>query len=146
MKAALLVDSGAARNTLPSTSGLTNAHHLDNDIKLEFANGDKGSTIVKEGSSFLNGRELRALVSPDLCDGLLSTSQLDKELNATTVQTDGRSIPFVPDQRQEQILQMLFDEMNPDNVIADAELNADGLCEVKVSRYIIFSEKKNIHF
>ena len=29
---------------------------------------------------------------------------------------------------------MLFDEMNPDNVIADAELNSDGLYEVKVSR------------
>ena len=29
---------------------------------------------------------------------------------------------------------MLFDEMNPDNVIVDAELNADGLYEVKVSR------------
>ena len=82
MKAALLVDSGAARTTLPSTSGLTNVQLLDNDIKLEFAYGDKGSTIVKEGSWFLNvnGRELRALVSADLSDGLLSTSQMDREL------------------------------------------------------------------
>ena len=31
----------------------------------------------EEVSWFLNGRELRALVSPDLSDGLLSTSQLD---------------------------------------------------------------------
>ena len=28
----------------------------------------------------------------------------------------------------------MFYEMNPDNIIADAELNADGLYEVKVSR------------
>ena len=56
VKAALLLDSDAARTTLPSTSGLTNVQLLDNDIKLEFAIGDKGSTIVEEGSLFLNGR------------------------------------------------------------------------------------------
>ena len=128
------MDSGAARTTLPSTSGLSNIQRLDNGIKLEYANGDKGSTVAEEGTLLLNGRELRALVSDDLHDGLLSTGQMDKELNAATIQTDGRSISFVPDERQEQILDMLFREMNPNNIIAEAELNDDGLYEVKVSR------------
>lgn len=66
------------------------------------------------------------MISPDLRDGLLSTSQLDRELNATTVQSYSRSISFVPDQRQEQILQMLFEAMSPENVIADGEMNENG--------------------
>ena len=78
--ATLLIDSGAARSTVPSTLGLRNIQRLDNGITLEYANGEKGDTIVSEGSLFLNGHELRALVSPDLRDGLLSTSQLDREL------------------------------------------------------------------
>ena len=32
------------------------------------------------------------------------------------------------------IFNILFKEMNPDNIIAKAELNADGLYEVKVPR------------
>ena len=91
-KAALLVDSRAARTTPPTTSGLINVQALDNDIKLEYANGDKGSTIIEEGTLLLNGKELRALVSEDLSDGLLSTSQMDKELHAATIQTDSKSI------------------------------------------------------
>ena len=130
----LVIDSGAARSTVPSTLGLHNVRRLDNSITLEYANGEKGDIINKEGSLFLNGHELKALVSPDLRDGLLSTSQLDRELNATTVQSYGRSISFVPDQRQEQILQMLLDEMSPENVIADGEINEDGLYEIKVTR------------
>ena len=35
-----------------------------------------------------------------------------------------------------QILEILFNEMNPDNVIADAELNDDGLYEVQVTKDI----------
>ena len=73
-------------------------------------------------------------MSEDLSDGLLSTGQIDKELHAATIQMGGKSIPFIPDEQQEQILQILFNEMNPDNVIAKAELNADGLHEVKISR------------
>ena len=132
--ATLSIDSGAARSTVPSTLGLQNIQRLDSGITLEYSNGEKGDTIVREGSLFLNGHELRAWVSPDLRDGLLSTSQLDRGLNATTVQSYGRSISFVPDQRQEQILQMLFEEMSPENVIANGEMNEDGLYEVKVSR------------
>ena len=41
---------------------------------------------------------------------------------------------FVPSERQEQILNMLFNEMDQDDVIAEAELNDDGLYEVQVSR------------
>ena len=111
----MLIDSGAARSTVPSTLGLQNIRRLGSAITLEYANGEKGDTIVKEGSLFLNGHELRALVSPDLRDGLLSTSQLDRELNATTVHSYSRSISFVPDQRQEQILRMPFEEMSPDS-------------------------------
>ena len=132
--ATLLIDSGAARSTVPSTLGLQNIRRLENGITLEYANGERGETIVNEGSIILNGHELRALVSPDLRDGLLSTSQLDREFNATTVQSDGRSISFVPDQCQEQILRMLFEEMSPENVIADGEMNEDGLYEIKVTR------------
>ena len=134
MKSALLVDSGAARTTLPTTTGLSDIQQVDNGIKLEFANGDKGSTIAEEGTLLLHGRELRALVSSDLHDGLLSTGQMDRELHAATIQTDGKSISFVPDERQEQILDMLFREMKPSNIIAEAELNEDGLYEVIVSR------------
>ena len=101
VNATLLVDSGAARTTVPSTLGLRNVQYLANDLNLEYANGEKGNAIVQEGSLLLNGRELRASVSPDLRDGLLSTSQLDKEFNAATIQSDGKSISFVPDQRQE---------------------------------------------
>ena len=133
-KSVLTLDSGAARTTSPSTSGLSNVQRLDNEINLEYANGEKGSTIVKEGSLLLNGRELRALVSNDLIDGLLSTSQIDRELHATTIQTEGKSISFVPSELQEQILSMLFNEMDEDKVIAEAELNDDGLYEVQVSR------------
>ena len=96
------------------------------------ANGEKGSSIVKEETLLLNGRELRAIVSDDLVDGLLSTSQMDRELNAATIQSDGKSISFVPNERQEQILSMLFNEMDKDSVIAEAELNDDGLYEVQV--------------
>ena len=41
VKSALLVDSGAARTTLSTTTDLSNVQHVDNDIKLEFANGVK---------------------------------------------------------------------------------------------------------
>ena len=81
--------------TLPSTSGLTNVRGLKKEINLEYANGDKGSTIIEEGTLLLNGKELRALVSEDLSDGLLSTGQMDKELHAATIQTDGKSISFL---------------------------------------------------
>ena len=128
------MDSGAARTTLPTTTGLLNVQHIDNGIKLEFADGDKGSTTAEEGTLLLNGRELRALVSDDLIDGLLSTSQMDRELHAATIQSNGKSISFVPNERQEQILSMLFNEMDKDNVIAEAELNDYGLYEVQVSK------------
>ena len=134
MNTTLLVDSGATRTTVPSTLGLQNVQHLANCINLEFANGEKGNIIVQESSLVLKGRELRALVSPDLRDGLLSASQLDKEFNAATIQSDGKSISFVPDQRQEQLLHMLLEVMDPKNIIAEAELNDDGLYEVMVSR------------
>ena len=87
---------------------------------------------MKEETLLLNGRELRALVSDDLVDGLHSTSQIDRELYAATIQSDGKSISFVPNERQEQILSMLFNEMDKDSVIAEAELNDDGLYEVQV--------------
>jgi hypothetical protein len=130
----LLIDSGAARTTVPSTHGLTKISKLRKQMNLEYADGNKGSAIKHEGSLLLNGHELRALVSPDLHDGLISTSQLDRDLNATTVQTDGKSISFIPDERQQQILHMLFEDMDPDNVLAEAELNENGLYEVKLSR------------
>ena len=66
-------------------------------------------------------------MSNDLIDGLLSTSQMDRELHAATIQTEGKSISFVPSELQEQILSMLFNEMDQDNMIAKAELNDDGL-------------------
>ena len=94
--AVLLIDSGAATTTVPSTLGLTNIKRLERNMSLEYADGNKGSPIVNEGSLLLNGRELRALVSPDSRDGLISTGQLDKEFNATTVQSCGRSILFIP--------------------------------------------------
>ena len=82
----------------------------------------------------MNGRKLRALVSDDLVDGLLSTSQMDRKLHAATIQSDGKSISFVPNERQDQILSMLFNDMDKDNVIAEAKLNDDGLYEVQVSK------------
>ena len=83
---AILATGGVdPRTTVPSALGLKNVRRLGGEMKLEYANGDRGSSIVNEGSLFLNGRELRALVSPDLSDGLLSTSQLDKELSAATI-------------------------------------------------------------
>ena len=120
------------RTILPS--GLSNVHQLDQKIHLEYANGEKGSSIVKEGTLLLNGKKLQALVSDDLVEGLLSTSQLDRELNAATVQSEGKSVSFIPNERQQQILSMLFNEMDKDDVIAEAELNEDGLYEVQVSK------------
>ena len=99
--AVLLIDSGAATTTVPSTLGLTNIKRLERHMNLKYADDNKGSPIIDEGSLLLNGRELRALVSPDLHDGLISTGQLDKDFNATTVQLDGRSISFIPDERQQ---------------------------------------------
>ena len=130
----IIVDSGAARTTLPTTSGLSNVHRVEHEINLEYANGEKGSSIVKEGTLLLNGKKLQALVSDDLVEGLLSTSQLDRELNAATVQSEGKSVSFIPNERQQQILSMLFNEMDKDDVIAEAELNEDGLYEVQVSK------------
>ena len=129
-----MIDSGAACSTVPSTFGLSNVKKLCKPMNLEYADGKKGTPIKHEGSLLLNGRELRTLVSPDLHDGLISTSQLDRDFNATTVQSDGRSISFVPDERQQQILHMLFEDMDPDSVLAEAELNEDGLYEVQLSR------------
>ena len=63
---------------------------------------------------------------------------MDKELNATTVQTDGRSITFVPNECQEQVLNLLLEEMDPANVIADAKLNKDGAHHIE-SRKRIFT-------
>ena len=129
-----LIDSGAAYSTTPSADGLSDLQRLKKILNLEYADGSIGTRIESEGTLFLNGHEVRALVSPDLKEGLLSTPQMDKELNATTVQTDGRSITFIPDERQEQVLDILLKEMNPDNVVADAKLNDDGLYEVKYKR------------
>ena len=134
MNSVLLIDSGAATTTVPSTLGLTNIKRLERHMNLEYADGNKGSPIVDEGSLLLNGRELRALISPDLHDGLISTGQLDKEFNATTVQSCGRSISFIPDECQQQVLNMLFEEMDPNNVLAEAELNEDELYQVQLSR------------
>ena len=129
-----LIDSGAACSTIPNADSLTKIQRLRKILNLEYADGSTGTQIDRQGSLFLNGHELRTLVSPDLKEGLLSTSQMDKELNATTVQTDGRSITFVPNERQEQVLNLLLEEMDPANVIADAKLNKDGLYEVKFKR------------
>ena len=129
-----LIDSGAAYSTVPSADSLSKVQRLKRILNLEYADGSKGTQIDHQGSLFLNGHELRTLVSPDLKEGLLSTSQMDRELKATTVQTDGRSITFVPDARQEQVLDMLLEEMKPENVVADASLNEDGLYEVRYTR------------
>ena len=129
-----LIDSGAACSTIPNADSLTKIQRLRKDLKSGITDGSTGTQIDRQGSLFLNGHELRTLVSPDLKEGLLSTSQMDKELNATTVQTDGRSITFVPNERQEQVLNLLLEEMDPANVIADAKLNKDGLYEVKFKR------------
>jgi len=129
-----LIDSGAAYSTTPNADGLSNLQRLRKMLNLEYADGSIGARIACEGTLSLNGHEIKALVSPDLKEGLLSTPQMDKELNATTIQTDGRSITFVPDERQEQVLDILLEEMNPLNIVADAKLNDDGLYEVKYKR------------
>ena len=67
--AVLLIDSGAARTTVPSSIGLSNVQRLARPMNLEFADGNKGSPIEHEGTLYLNGRELSALVSSDLHDG-----------------------------------------------------------------------------
>ena len=131
--AVLLIDSGAAQTTVPSTVGLSNVKQLCNPMSLEYANGDKGTPIDSEGTLVLNGRQIRALVSPDLHDGLISTSQLDIELNATTVQMNGKSISFVPNDSQRKMLRELVENMDSSDVLAEANLNDDGLYEVTMS-------------
>ena len=64
----------------------------------------------------------------------MSTSQLDTEFDATTIQSNGKSISFVPNERQEQLLSLVFDSMSAENVIAEATLNSDGLYQVKMAR------------
>ena len=43
--AVLLIDSGAARTTVPSSIGLSHVRRLARPMNLEFADGNKGSAI-----------------------------------------------------------------------------------------------------
>ena len=76
-KSVLIVDSGAAFSTVPSSDHLVDVEDLERSIHLEYADGTKGTRIIQKGSLLLNGKQVRALISPDLQDCLLSTSQLD---------------------------------------------------------------------
>ena len=65
-------------------------------------------------------------MSEDVNEGLLSTSQLDRELGCATLQYDSSSTSFVPTVYQRGLLRKVLNSIPENNRIVDAELK-DGL-------------------
>ena len=74
----------------------------------------------------LNGHKTPAYVSDDVTEGLLSTSQLDGELDCATLQYDSTSMSFVPTDYQRDLLSKILNSIPEENIIMEAELK-DGL-------------------
>ena len=95
--------------------------------RLEYADGSVGTEIKMKGNVVLNGHKVPAYVSPDLNQNLLSTPQIDKYLGGATIQYSSRSVTFIPDENQKQMLNEICGSVGNKNMIMDAKLNSDGL-------------------
>ena len=121
----MIVDSGASDSTVPTKRNLSDVQQIDGPL-ITFANGDVGRRITQKGLMCLNGYKIPAYVSDDVNEGLLSTSQLDRELGCATLQYDSSSTSFVPTAYQRGLLRKVLSSIPEKNRIVDAELK-DGL-------------------
>ena len=117
----MIVDSEASDSTVPVKTNLSDLQQVDGPL-ITFANGDVGGRITHKGLMCLNGHKIPAHVSDDVTEGLLSTSQLDRELGCATLQYDSSSTSFVPTVYHRALLRKVLNSIPEKNMNVEAEL------------------------